>query len=141
MVAVPCHCTPSGLRRRVCLPPWLRFLPAAATASAAVLAVGGGISLSASAAGDTAGRVGAYLLLAGCAYAFAGALWRLGSRRRQRALALAAGTAVPGRGFTAGRPPDGCTRGRNPSCAWACAPATRSTCGCTRTPAPPTRRP
>ncbi|MFI8500826.1 hypothetical protein ACIGFK_20380 [Streptomyces sp. NPDC085524] len=73
-----------------CLPLWFRFLPAAAMASASVVAVAAGISLSSAAAGDTAGRVGACLLLTGCAYAFTGALWRLGSRGRQRELALAA---------------------------------------------------
>lgn len=77
-----------------CLPLWFRFLPTAAMASAPVVAVAAGISLSSTPAGDTAGRVGAGLLLGGCAYAFSGALWRLGSRRRQRELALAAAGAV-----------------------------------------------
>ncbi|MFJ8014294.1 hypothetical protein [Streptomyces sp. NPDC096339] len=73
-----------------CLPLWFRFLPAAAMVSASVLAVRTGISLSAAPAGDTAGLVGACLVIGGCAYAFTGALWRIGSRDHQRKLALAA---------------------------------------------------
>ncbi|MEV7520528.1 hypothetical protein [Streptomyces sp. NPDC091371] len=81
-----------------CLPLWFRFLPAAAMVSTAVVAVTAGISLPpASEAGDTAGLVGAWLILGCCAYAFTGALWRLASRSRQRELALAAAgkTRVP----------------------------------------------
>lgn len=75
----------------LCFPLWFRFLPAAAMVSASVLAVTSGISLhTATETGDTAGLVGACLVLGGCAYAFTGALWRLASRARQRELALAA---------------------------------------------------
>ncbi|MFD7257757.1 hypothetical protein [Streptomyces sp. NPDC059874] len=74
-----------------CLPLWFRFLPVAAMVATSVIAVAAGIALNGAAeAGDTAGRVGACLVLAGCTYAFMGALWRVGSRGKQRELALAA---------------------------------------------------
>lgn len=70
------------------LPVWFRFLPALTLFSAPLLAVVAALELTATA--DAAGRVGGALVLASCAYAFAGALLRLRSRRRQRELALAA---------------------------------------------------
>ncbi|MFE1901060.1 hypothetical protein [Streptomyces yangpuensis] len=74
------------------LPVWFRYLPAAALASAPLLAADA--ALAAARVPGAAGRTGRTLAVVGCAWAFTGALLRLRARRRQRRLSLdAAGPA------------------------------------------------
>ncbi|WP_405982090.1 hypothetical protein [Streptomyces sp. NBC_00158] len=87
----------------VALPLWYRFLPAAAAAAAALL-------VAESAAAPSRGP-GAVLVCAAAAWALAGALLRLRSRRAQERLALAA--AGPGRFRLPDRLPPGQERRGN----------------------------
>ncbi|MFD8881484.1 hypothetical protein ACFV0H_03010 [Streptomyces erythrochromogenes] len=70
------------------LPVWFRYLPAGVLAAAPVLAADA--ALAAARVSGVAGRTGRALVVAGCAWAFTGALLRLRARRRQRELSLAA---------------------------------------------------
>nr|WP_187815384.1 hypothetical protein [Streptomyces polyasparticus] len=70
------------------LPFWYRHLPVPAGAAATVVAVDTGYSLASANGGGE--RVGHLLVLALCAWAFAGSFLCLRARRRQRALFLAA---------------------------------------------------
>ncbi|MGW6982472.1 hypothetical protein ACWGE1_24050 [Streptomyces sp. NPDC054932] len=70
------------------LPGWYRFLPAATLVSTPLIALDAVTGLYGIDPADGPGRVGRCLVLALCAWAFAGSLVRLASRRRQRALFL-----------------------------------------------------
>ncbi|MGZ9931861.1 hypothetical protein ACXNSR_18490 [Streptomyces sp. NC-S4] len=72
------------------LPAWYRFLPAATLVSTPVIAADALRSLHVLGPADGAARVGGVLMLVLCAWAFAGSVLRLRSRRRGRELFLAA---------------------------------------------------
>ncbi|MEU6314728.1 hypothetical protein [Streptomyces sp. NPDC047014] len=72
------------------LPAWYRFLPAATLVSALLIALHAAVALHGLGPDDTPGRVGGWLLLALCTWAFAGSLLRLRARRLQREIFLAA---------------------------------------------------
>ncbi|WP_053679152.1 hypothetical protein [Streptomyces sp. XY66] len=74
----------------VSLPAWYRFLPAATLLSTPVIAADSVRNLYALDPAEGPGPVGGVLVLALCAWAFAGSVLRLRSRRRQRELFLAA---------------------------------------------------
>ncbi|WP_411103756.1 hypothetical protein [Streptomyces sp. cmx-4-9] len=81
----------------VALPGWYRHLPAATLVSAPLIALDTVLRMTVLGRLGPADGPGGVLLLALCAWAFTGALLRLRSRRRQRALvrAAAAGTRRP----------------------------------------------
>ncbi|MEC4570048.1 hypothetical protein [Streptomyces virginiae] len=72
----------------VSLPAWYRFLPAATLLSTPVIAADAVRNLYVQGPADGPGRTGGTLVLALCAWAFAGSVLRLRSRRRQRELFL-----------------------------------------------------
>ncbi|KOU95182.1 hypothetical protein ADK94_03020 [Streptomyces sp. XY593] len=72
----------------VSLPAWYRFLPAATLLSTPVIAADAVRNLYVQGPADGPGRAGGTLVLALCAWAFAGSVLRLRSRRRQRELFL-----------------------------------------------------
>ncbi len=74
----------------VSLPAWYRFLPAATLLSTPVVAADAVRNLSALAPAEGPGLAGGVLVLALCAWAFAGSALRIRSRRCQRELFLAA---------------------------------------------------
>ncbi|MFE9631549.1 hypothetical protein [Streptomyces sp. NPDC006463] len=78
------------------LPAWYRFLPAATTLSAPVIALDMAARLYGPDAPAGENRAGCWLVIGLCAWAFTGALLRLRSRRRQRALFLEATGGVRG---------------------------------------------
>ncbi|MER6449367.1 hypothetical protein [Streptomyces venezuelae] len=87
------------------LPAWYRFLPAATLVSTPVIAADAVRNLYVLDPGDDPGRVGGALMLALCAWAFAGSALRLRSHRRRRELFLA--TAGDARAVIPENLPDG----------------------------------
>ncbi|MEV6727215.1 MULTISPECIES: hypothetical protein [unclassified Streptomyces] len=76
------------------LPAWYRYLPAATAVSAPVIALDMAVRWYGPPPVTGTGRAGCWLVIAVCAWTFTGAVLRLRSRRRQRALFLeAAGDA------------------------------------------------